>query len=41
MLVEDEGKPVGFFLALPDYNQALKPLRGRLLTPRLLGALRW
>ena len=39
MLVEDEGKPVGFFLALPDYNQAFKPLRGRLLTPRLLGAL--
>ena len=24
-------------LALPDYNIALKPLRGRLLTPRLLG----
>jgi len=29
--------PVGFMLALPDYNLALKPLRGRLLTPRLFG----
>jgi ribosomal protein S18 acetylase RimI-like enzyme len=28
---------VGFLLALPDYNVALKPLEGRLLTPKLLG----
>ena len=26
-------------LALPDYNLALQPLRGRLLTPKLLGFL--
>ena len=26
-------------LALPDYNAALKPLRGRLPTPKLLGFL--
>lgn len=32
-------EPVGFLLALPDFNQALKPLKGRLLTPRLLGCL--
>jgi GNAT superfamily N-acetyltransferase len=38
-LVETEREPIGFLLALPDYNIALKPLRGRLLTPRLVGAL--
>jgi hypothetical protein len=26
-------------LALPDYNQAIQPLKGRLLTPKLLGFL--
>lgn len=35
-LVEDP-EPVGFLLALPDFNVPLKPLRGRLLTPRLAG----
>jgi GNAT superfamily N-acetyltransferase len=30
---------VGFILALPDFNAALKPLRGHLLTPKLLGFL--
>ena len=38
-LVETPTEPVGFMLALPDYNVALKPLRGRLLTPALLGFL--
>ena len=38
-LVETPTEPVGFLLALPDYNVAFKPLRGRLLTPRLAGAL--
>ena len=28
---------VGFLMALPDYNIPLKPLRGRLLTPKVLG----
>ena len=36
-LAEAATEPVGFMLALPDYNYALQPLRGRLLTPRLLG----
>jgi hypothetical protein len=36
-LAEAGDEPVGFLLALPDYNVALKPLRGRLLTPKLLG----
>jgi GNAT superfamily N-acetyltransferase len=38
-LAETDTEPVGFLLALPDYNIALKPLRGRLCTPRLLGFL--
>ena len=32
-------EPVGFLLAMPDFNQAIKPLEGRLLTPKLLGFL--
>jgi hypothetical protein len=36
-LAERGAEPVGFLLALPDYNVAIQPLRGRLLTPRLLG----
>jgi hypothetical protein len=38
-VVESPTEPVGFMLAVPDYNQPLQPLRGRLLTPRLLGFL--
>jgi hypothetical protein len=38
-LAESPQGPLGFLLALPDYNQAFKPLRGRLLTPKLLAAL--
>lgn len=34
----DDG-PVAFMLALPDYNEALHPLRGRLFRPQLLRAL--
>ena len=36
---EAGAEPVGFLLALPDYNPALKPLAGRLLTPKVLGFL--
>jgi len=36
-LAETATEPVGFLLAIPDYNQALKPLRGRLLTPKIIG----
>lgn len=38
-IAETAGEPVGFMLALPDYNQALKPLRGRLVTPKVLSLL--
>jgi len=38
-LAETPTEPVGFMLALPDFNLALKPLRGKLLTPRILGFL--
>jgi ribosomal protein S18 acetylase RimI-like enzyme len=34
-LVEKGEEPVGFLLALPDFNVPMKPLRGRLLTPQL------
>ena len=30
---------MGFLLALPDFNEALQPLRGHLLTPKLFGFL--
>jgi hypothetical protein len=36
-LAEAGTEPVGFLLALPDYNIVLKPLQGRLLTPKVLG----
>ncbi len=36
-LAEAGTEPVGFLLAMPDYNMALKPLKGRLLTPSVLG----
>ena len=36
-LTEAGTEPVGFLLAMPDYNIALKPLQGHLLTPKLLG----
>jgi hypothetical protein len=36
-LAEAGPEPAGFLLAMPDFNMALKPLKGRLLTPKLLG----
>jgi hypothetical protein len=38
-LAEVGNEPVGFLLAVPDFNVALQPLRGHLLTPRLAGFL--
>ena len=38
-LAETADEPVGFMLAMPDYNVAFRPLRGRLLTWRLLGVV--
>jgi GNAT superfamily N-acetyltransferase len=38
-LAETATEPVAFLLAVPDYNEAFKYLRGRLLTPRLWRAL--
>lgn len=38
-LAETEQEPLGFMLALPDFNEALQPLRGRVLTPQLWRAL--
>jgi len=36
-LAETDSETVGFLLALPDYNIALQPLQGHLLTPKVLG----
>jgi hypothetical protein len=36
-IAETTTEPVGFMLAIPDYNLPLQPLRGHLLTPKLLG----
>lgn len=36
-IAETATEPVAFMLALPDYNEAIQPLRGRLLTPKILG----
>lgn len=30
LIAERSGEPIGLMLSLPDYNQALKPLNGRL-----------
>jgi GNAT superfamily N-acetyltransferase len=38
-VAETPQEPVGFLLAMPDFNQAFKPLKGRVLTPKLLGFL--
>jgi ribosomal protein S18 acetylase RimI-like enzyme len=39
LLAELAEEPVGFVIAIPDYNQALQPLKGKLLTPQLFGFL--
>ena len=36
-LTEANKEPVGFLLAIPDYNQAFIKLKGRLFTPKILG----
>ena len=38
-VAEMPNEAVGFLLAMPDFNQAFKPLKGRLLTPKFLGFL--
>src|SRR5206468_2355827 len=34
-LAEIAGEPVAFLMSLPDYNEAIQPLKGRLLSPHL------
>lgn len=38
-LAETEKEPAAFMLALPDFNQAIRPLKGRVLTPKVLGVI--
>lgn len=39
LIAEVDGRPAGFFLALPDYNQVLKRLNGRLGLSGIINAL--
>lgn len=39
LLAETPREPVAFMMTLPDYNEGMKPLNGRLLTPKLFGFL--
>jgi hypothetical protein len=41
LLAELNGEPVGFMMSLPDYNVAIQPLQGKLLTPRVLNFARY
>lgn len=38
-VAEEGATPIGFLLAMPDFNEAFQPLRGRLLSPGLFRAL--
>jgi hypothetical protein len=35
LLAETPAEPVGFMMSLPDFNEAMKPMRGHLLSPAL------
>jgi ribosomal protein S18 acetylase RimI-like enzyme len=35
-IAETPTEPVGFMMTLPDFNEAIQPLKGKLLTPKLL-----
>ena len=39
LLAETPQEPVAFMMSLPDYNEAMKPLKGKLLTPKIFGFL--
>ena len=39
LLAENAKEPVGFMMSLPDYNEAMQPLKGKLLTPKVFGFL--
>jgi hypothetical protein len=39
LMAETPSEPVAFMMSLPDYNEAMKPLKGRLLTPKIFGFL--
>jgi hypothetical protein len=35
------GEALAFMFSLPDYNEAIKPLRGKILTPKIFGFLKY
>ena len=38
-IAEKANEAVGFMLTMPDYNEVIQPLQGRLCTPRILGVI--
>lgn len=40
LVAEDKGEPVGFMLCLPDLNEVIKPMKGKLLTPKIIDLLK-
>jgi GNAT superfamily N-acetyltransferase len=38
-VAETPEEPIGFLLAMPDFNEAFKPLRGKMLSPGLFSAV--
>lgn len=40
LLAEDKGVPVAFMMSLPDYNEPIKPMRGKLLSLGLVGLVK-
>ena len=41
LLAEVNGEPVAFMMSLPDFNEAMQPLKGKLLTPKIFNFLRY
>jgi len=41
LIAVKDGEPIAFMLSLPDYNEAIKPLKGKLLTPKFFNFLRY
>lgn len=41
LIAEIKGEPVGFMLSLPDFNEAIAPMRGRLLSPTVFNFLQY
>jgi hypothetical protein len=41
LLAEVGGEAVGFMMSLPDFNEPIQPMKGKLLTPKIFNFLRY